>query len=850
MRSFTKKLAFVMALAMVVTLATPAIAQVSAATTVLYADQNAKSEAEAVTSITLTVGENKDMKFLGAPANWRDLFNGWTSSDTKIATVDKSGIVTAVAAGVTTVKVDLGNTVEGTLQVIVKAKATEQTLAGFEQVSEKEMKINLGNTALTLADVQDKINFYYYVKGTTKIKYPVNVTKVENGVATVKSYAALKDGKTYEITYGTATTQFVASVGTPEYFVITDNASSKSLYDEVTYSIKYYDEQTVDVTSTVEAAIAGGTMLLTIEALDEEDSKATCAESTGTLSVYFYEYGTYRTRVTLYRAVDDNGEGTKAISDNYDCTLASAPAYEITGLKFYTIKDSAVAANDTNTKNHKVYIGEDFNTKGVYLQAAFNQSIDNNGVVTTDTTYGEFTFESTDPSKLYVTEDGALYANETGDVQVIVYFKQNDATDGTVYEKDIVEVLTVTVEAQRAVSATRTTVEKATGELGVYAEHGLDVAKRVNGVDTFTTTIQLKDQYGDNFNTGDATGDVECKTKITAANVTAPSGTCVAANADGKYTVTITGDYNNIAKNAQSAKYTFEVTIGTVKKTINVTFKNLERYTDVQNSNATAPWSTKYDVNWSSGDAKQTTDDVATTTATLYQYSNGIKYEKLDMLKYEGTTVKKENMLAGKYYYKITSSATTNLENPDNATVALTAVVPGTQASPYDYVKLAYPVGTRYTCAVYYCKDAASDTATYAARAQLVKSATVDVKNTVVNVTGGSRTDVNTVDASSGFDLVAAVKTCFKFNWNNGTAAVVFDNGDNFDNYAKYGVQLEVDANYPNGSNNNAPAAGDTVYVRTVTFYIPVSANKDGYDHTTTVYNKSVVTINKTITLK
>ncbi|MCR5153782.1 MAG: Ig-like domain-containing protein, partial [Lachnospiraceae bacterium] len=161
MRSFTKKLAFVMALAMVVTLATPAIAQVSAATTITYAYQNETAVKE---SIALNVNETVDMCFLGAPKGWRTLFKGWTSADTKIATVDKAGNITGVSAGTTTVKVDLGDDCVGSLQVIVKAPSTTPTVKGFEQVTEKEMKVDLGNKNLTLADVQDKINFYYYIQ--------------------------------------------------------------------------------------------------------------------------------------------------------------------------------------------------------------------------------------------------------------------------------------------------------------------------------------------------------------------------------------------------------------------------------------------------------------------------------------------------------------------------------------------------------------------------------------------------------------------------------------------------------------------------------------------------------------
>lgn len=97
MKSFFKKLSFVLAAAMIITLIPAQAAKAEG--TIKLALQNAASVSDAISYDTLKVGEKQDYKFYGC-LDYKTTGLGWVSSNEAVATVDKSGVVTAVAAGV------------------------------------------------------------------------------------------------------------------------------------------------------------------------------------------------------------------------------------------------------------------------------------------------------------------------------------------------------------------------------------------------------------------------------------------------------------------------------------------------------------------------------------------------------------------------------------------------------------------------------------------------------------------------------------------------------------------------------------------------------------------------------
>lgn len=97
MKSFFKKLSFVLAAAMIITLIPAQAAKAEGV--IKLALQNAASVSDAISYDTLKVGEKQDYKFYGC-LDYKTTGLGWVSSNEAVATVDKSGVVTAVAAGV------------------------------------------------------------------------------------------------------------------------------------------------------------------------------------------------------------------------------------------------------------------------------------------------------------------------------------------------------------------------------------------------------------------------------------------------------------------------------------------------------------------------------------------------------------------------------------------------------------------------------------------------------------------------------------------------------------------------------------------------------------------------------
>lgn len=198
MRSFAKKLAFVMAAAMVVTTAAPA-ARASAATELSIVKQTATSKAEALTVVNVGEGATVDLKFYGAPTNFKELNPTWTSSNEKVATVDKNGNVTGVAEGVAEITFTLSDGSEGSVKAIVgnDYSATPLGIALQSATSKDEVK-----SEITIG-VDETVDFKFY--GAPK--YYKNLTPTwassDPEVATVD-----KNGNVTGVKDGTATIIF------------------------------------------------------------------------------------------------------------------------------------------------------------------------------------------------------------------------------------------------------------------------------------------------------------------------------------------------------------------------------------------------------------------------------------------------------------------------------------------------------------------------------------------------------------------------------------------------------------------------------------------------------------------
>ena len=122
MKSFFKKLAFVMALAMVVSLAAPAGSALAADYSLNVTVQGTKV---AIKEYNLAkVGDTVDFQFWKAPSNWADDYE-WDYTVPGIVAVDKAGVVTALAEGTTTVTITVLGKYYGEVEVTVGEKVVE-----------------------------------------------------------------------------------------------------------------------------------------------------------------------------------------------------------------------------------------------------------------------------------------------------------------------------------------------------------------------------------------------------------------------------------------------------------------------------------------------------------------------------------------------------------------------------------------------------------------------------------------------------------------------------------------------------------------------------------------------------
>ena len=103
MKCLFQKMAFVTALAMMISLTTPVMGIYAAADGIALQGTN-----KVVTEYELEMaGDTVDFCFLGAPEDWKSTFK-WTTSAPEVATVNKAGVVTAVSTGTATITITAG----------------------------------------------------------------------------------------------------------------------------------------------------------------------------------------------------------------------------------------------------------------------------------------------------------------------------------------------------------------------------------------------------------------------------------------------------------------------------------------------------------------------------------------------------------------------------------------------------------------------------------------------------------------------------------------------------------------------------------------------------------------------
>ena len=287
MKSFFKKLAFVMALAMVVTLAAPAGSAFAAETGIAV-----QNTTEALASDVIeAVDVSKDYCFLGAPKDWKTQGWTWASSNEDVATVDRAGLVTTTGYGETVISITVGDSYKEEMTLTVKAAEEEldavQTSVRVATVTFTEdhsfnVKGEEGANEATL-EVANSVKIYRVfatdeaanmdasafdfmdAEGNGYQAHYIKEVKGKDNVWTIEGYNMFKDNAKYAVVYGPNNTSselegivdfFTAHIGKATELKI--SATQATVENEIEGAIpaelkaKLYNAYGIDVTELYE----------------------------------------------------------------------------------------------------------------------------------------------------------------------------------------------------------------------------------------------------------------------------------------------------------------------------------------------------------------------------------------------------------------------------------------------------------------------------------------------------------------------------------------------------------------------------------------------------------------------
>jgi len=374
-------------------------------------------------------------------------YRQWTSSDTSVATVDKSGRVTTLKPGTAVISVSTyvnsdysdanGSTATDSVEITVGNSLQEIKQESLNKIS---LKFNADiSKELKLSDitVTDK---------TTLIRQDIkSLTFSKDGkTATLEMYLDLVNDHVYEVSFNDTTESFTAQAGEVASVVV--HSANVTYSNPTEIKVSLYDANGVDVTTEMNLAnleistdygyydAANGTLIL----FNVGD------RATVTAVYHTYRYDSTGSEITY------TGKGSFTAVDAAPVTLKNLKV-NIGTVENWNHNNMFVALNDTNYK--------------LFAKATFSDdSIKDNS---------ELSFESTDTNKLLIDENGTLVPIGIGSVVVKI-----------MHNNQIISTVTVTIRAAR--TATSVSLDNPVVKLSK------DVV-----ADTASVTLQIRDQYGD-----------------------------------------------------------------------------------------------------------------------------------------------------------------------------------------------------------------------------------------------------------------------------------------------------------------------------------------------------------------
>ena len=464
MKSFFKKLAFVMALAMVVSMVAPAGSVFAAA-----AGVSLQGKTDIVTEYNVAVNATEDFSFQGC-TTWKEYKDtdewGWTSSDTAVATVDKAGKVTGHKNGVATITIKVGSDYVQSVKVTVGTGVdAAYTIA---QKSDTVVALDFGKA---VEYTTDDVNLWIVYKNANgediEVSWPVKEAKADDNnknVLNVSPYLAFNDGDRYFIQVGaTERQEFTTTIGAVtgvefDYASLGVNGVAYSNGDDgedidVTLSYKLYSGS-VDVTNVYKNV--GD---VTFELISQNEETVSLQENEGVVN--FYEIGETAIIRAIYTFTDENGDDQSVPGLPVALTSVAVPAFEIAMEKWMVVKEGKTAADvDWAAPSHEVPAG-DADYKVVALLK------DNRG-------------------QLYVTDEDFVDAED----EIIYLYDANSEFDELDYtiEFNSTNPDLFLIDADTGVVATYTDKKAAVAYISLYDEEG----EFVKNVDIIPLTIGTK----------------------------------------------------------------------------------------------------------------------------------------------------------------------------------------------------------------------------------------------------------------------------------------------------------------------------------------------------------------------
>ena len=570
--------------------------------------------------------------------NWSNIKGKYVTDNTrwvvepadKGVTVDQSnGVVTVAedAKGEFTVyaetyQSDKYNQTTATSNKVVLTVADDT----FEVTQEtaKTLVVKFDTKVASVGDVT--VNRLY--KGF-ELPVPVKGAKLaEDGMsATVELYSALKNNEEYAINVpGYDVQKLTASLGTPVEVLLYADAKNKLADAELVYidgltnlvSISYrlIDANGVDVTDEVKN---NGTLFLTAPT-DEAGNYFVTDEK-----IWFNGEGIDVTVSAEFQMYDNNGNLlTPAKGEKTFISQKPAPV-EVLGLADWKVggdwnnKKQSLPLDETATLAFKIKLSNDKTVEVADSATPINQAAD------------YIRLEELNPEVAALSGFNIVYFKQ-GTAKILVYYCFTDGNGNP----DELPIAQVNVEAKAATKLANMGLDKQSISVGTVA------GEAGENFDRGTVAITAKTNHG-----GDCTGYTVTVTGVddkTNAIAQAPGVYAI----DGNKVYFYGAALKAANENKDAAQLTFKIKVSKdgvdLEKNVTVIYKS---------KGADGTEYTRVEANGFGVDVARTAKDdntkaAKTGTFTVYQYSNGIKVDTLDVVAYDANA-----LTAGTYYFKV-----------------------------------------------------------------------------------------------------------------------------------------------------------------------------------------------------